>query len=82
MLATSAYAVLSTQRRIAADATILPKQTNIFIQTPQPPKERDIQIYKRCGKNWSIQEANMSDLRYKCRPGHFIKTRLGLGLIC
>jgi hypothetical protein len=24
----------------------------------------------------------MSDLRYKCRPGHFIKTRLGLGLIC
>jgi hypothetical protein len=38
MLATSAYAILSTQRRIAADATILPNQTNIFIQTPQPPK--------------------------------------------
>jgi hypothetical protein len=38
MLATSAYAVLSIQRRIAADATILPKQTNIFIKTPAATK--------------------------------------------
>jgi hypothetical protein len=38
MLATSAFAAFSTQRKIAADTTTLPNQIKIFMKTPQPPK--------------------------------------------
>ena len=48
-------------------------QTNKYLHTnPAATKECDIQIYKRCGKNWVIQEANMSDLRYKCPSGNIL----------
>jgi|SRR5580704_536740 hypothetical protein len=67
MLATSACAALSTKRRIAADTTILPKQPNIFIQTPAATKEPDVQVAKRCGRSWAIQAGNMSHLRYYSR---------------